>query len=122
MTEAIKVLPVQRALQGRGTYSQAESICTRTESCSWQPERQTRRLCLRIKWQYKTNCMQTSSECSLCSPSPCPPSVKGGVQHYDFSSFPLPLREGSKGRGLLSSHIQDHCCKNNYYIENRIEK
>src|SRR3972149_8188610 len=79
MTEAIKVLPVQRALQGRGTYSQAESICTRTESCSWQPERQTRRLCLRIKWQYKTNCMQTSS--SPVSPNPL---LTASYPHYSL--------------------------------------
>src|SRR3972149_4205579 len=97
MTEAIKVLPVQRALQGRGTYSQAESICTRTDSCSWQPERQTRRLCLRKKCQYKTNCMQTSSEYSLCSPSPCPPPVKGGGSITISPHFPSPCGRGVRG-------------------------
>src|SRR3989304_6229910 len=96
MKEAKVILPVQRALQGRGTYSQAESICTRTGSCSWQPERQPRRLCLKIKWQYKTNCMQTSSEKPFQIPPPHP-FLKGGTASSPLKNggtlFP-PLKKG----------------------------
>src|SRR3989304_5603664 len=77
MTGAIAVLPVQRALQGRDAYSQEESTYSRTESCSWLPEMQTRRLCLRIILQDKNKRRKKTQKIKKIPPAV--PEINGAM-------------------------------------------